>query len=229
MTKVFAVNGSPKMAKGNTEVLLRPFLQGMEDAGAEVRLVYASKLKVKPCLGEFHCWTERPGECFIKDAMQDVYPALKEADIWVFGTPVYIPLPGDMANFINRLVPFVEPVLVTRGGRTRARTLPGTKLKSVVLVSTSGWWEVGNFGTVVRTMEEFAKDVSVEFAGPVLRPHVDWMRSKGELTEGGRKVLDAARQAGRQMVERGRIDPRLLRAISAPLISRREHNRWEME
>ena len=31
MTKVFAVNGSPNMAKGNTEVLLRPFLAGMEE------------------------------------------------------------------------------------------------------------------------------------------------------------------------------------------------------
>ena len=227
--KVYAINGSPRMEKGETDTLLRAFLKGMEEAGAEVRLDYASKLKVKPCIGEFHCWGDTPGECFIRDPMQDVYPALREAEFWVFGTPVFIPFPGDMANFMNRVVPLVHPILVTRGGRTRARPRQDVKLRTIALVSTSGWWEIGNFGTVVRTMEELAKDISVEFAGPVLRPHIHWMKDKGELTEGGRKVLDATRQAGRQLAERGRIDPRVLRAISRPLVSRQEHNKWEME
>ncbi len=36
--KVNAINGSPKMGKGTTALLLNPFLEGMREAGAEVEL-----------------------------------------------------------------------------------------------------------------------------------------------------------------------------------------------
>ena len=61
MVKVFAINGSPRKEKGNTAALLVPFLRGMTDAGAEVDLVYAAQLEVKPCTGEMHCWYKKPG------------------------------------------------------------------------------------------------------------------------------------------------------------------------
>ena len=47
--KVIAINGSPRMEKGNTAMILTPFIQGVMDAGAEVELFYARRLKVKPC------------------------------------------------------------------------------------------------------------------------------------------------------------------------------------
>jgi multimeric flavodoxin WrbA len=49
--KVFAVNGSPKMDKGNTSLILSPFLKGMREGGAEVSLFYTSKSKLgKDCI-----------------------------------------------------------------------------------------------------------------------------------------------------------------------------------
>ena len=105
MTRVVAINGSPRLEKGNTHVVLTPFLQGMTDAGAGVELFYASRLDVEPCTGEFHCWYEKPGECYIKDDMELLYPELREAEILVLATPVYIPLPGEMQNVINRALP----------------------------------------------------------------------------------------------------------------------------
>ena len=60
--KVIAINGSPKMEKGNTAMLLTPFLRGMEDAGAEVEMFYANHIDVKPCsCGKMYCWYETPG------------------------------------------------------------------------------------------------------------------------------------------------------------------------
>lgn len=38
--KVPAINSSPKMDKGNTALILAPFLEGMREAGAEVELFY---------------------------------------------------------------------------------------------------------------------------------------------------------------------------------------------
>ena len=117
MTKAIAINGSPQMEKGNTAMILSPFAQGMMDAGADVEIFYASRLKVKPCTcGEMYCWYKKPGECFIKDDMQGLYPKLKEADILILATPVYIPLPGDMQDIINRLCPLLKPLLEKRHG-----------------------------------------------------------------------------------------------------------------
>src|SRR4030042_5975248 len=128
------MNGSPKMEKGNTAKILTPFLEGMKEAGASVELFYAKRLNVKPCAGDFYCWDKKPGQCHIDDSIQSVYPKLREADILVLATPVYIPLPGEMQNLINRLVPLMDPHLKRRNGRTRARFHSDVKIRKFVLV-----------------------------------------------------------------------------------------------
>ena len=223
MSKAVAINGSPRMEKGNTAMVLTPFIQGMMDAGSDVELLYASRLKVKPCTcGEMYCWNEMPGECCIKDDMQLLYPKLREADILVVATPVYIPLPGDMQNIINRLCPLLDSFLEFREGRTRARFRKDVGIRKIVLVSTGGWWEKANFGTVVRITEELAKDASVEFAGAVLRPHAHLMKEKGELTQDGEAVLNAVRRAGYELVKEGVMTKETLETISRPLISQED-------
>jgi len=216
LTKVVAVNGSPRMEKSNTTKILTPFLEGMKDAGASVELFYAKRLNIKPCAGELYCWNKNPGQCHIDDDMQSLYPKLASADILVLATPVYVPLPGEMQNFLNRLVPLIDPVLKKQNGRTRARFRTDVKISKIALVSSSGWWEMGNFGTVVRIVEEFAKDADVEFAGALLRPHSSYMAENREKAE---KIFEAARQAGNQLVKEGRMSKRFLKIISQPLIS----------
>jgi multimeric flavodoxin WrbA len=72
--KVLAINSSPKMGKGNTALILTPFLEGMSDAGAEVELFYTQKLNIKPCTGEYNCLLKTPGSCYQNDDMQMLYP-----------------------------------------------------------------------------------------------------------------------------------------------------------
>jgi len=226
MIKVIAINGSPRMEKGNTAMILTPFIQGMMDAGSEVELFYARRLKVKPCTcGEMYCWYKKSGECCIKDDMQLLYPQLRKADIFILATPVYIPLPGEMQNFINRLCPLIEPFLETREGRTRARFRKQVKIRKIVLVSTGGWWEKANFETVVRIAEELAKDASVEFAGAVLRPHAFLLKEKGRLTKDGEAVLNTVKRAGYELIKKGRMNKETLEAISRPLVSEEELRR----
>jgi len=192
----------------------------MIDAGSDVELFYARRLKVKPCTcGEMYCWYKKAGECCIKDDMQLLYPKLREAYILIFATPVYIPLPGEMQNIINRLCPLVEPFLETCQGRTRARFHKQVKIRKIVLVSTGGWWEKANFETVVRITEEFARDVSVEFAGAVLRPHAFLMKEKGKLTKDGEAILNAVKRAGYELVKEGGMNKETLETVSRPLIS----------
>lgn len=223
MSKVVAINGSPATDKGETAQVLNPFIKGMQEAGAEVELFYASRLKIKPCAcNEMTCWYTTPGECCIRDDMQMLYAHLKAADTLIVATPVYIPLPGAMQNLINRLCPLAEPRLEWRDGRTRARRRAGVSLERIALVSTGGWWESENMDIVIRIVEEVAAKVGVEFAGAVRRPHAFLMRQAGQLTGEGEAVLAAARRAGYELVSDGAMAVETLQAISRPLISEEE-------
>jgi multimeric flavodoxin WrbA len=224
MPKALVINGSPRMKKGYTALLLTAFIAGMEDAGADVNLVYASKLKIKPCsCGQMMCWYETPGECCIKDNMQQFYPKLREAEHLVLATPVYIPLPGDMQNIINRLCPLVRPMLVLREGRTRAELRHNVAIQDFSLVATGGWWELANLDTVVRIVKELAEDASVPFGGAVLRPHANMMVAGDQLTDEGQEVMAAVKTAGFELIKEGIMRQETLDLISRPLIGERDY------
>lgn len=226
MTKVLAINGSARMEKGYTKILLNAFLEGMKEAGASIDLVYAKRLKVRPCLGDFQCWYEEVGVCIQTDDMQDLYVKLRGADILVLGIPVYLPLPGEMQNILNRLMPIVEPILEFHEGRTRARFHDDVKISKIALVSVGGWWEKANTSTVVRIVEDVARDVGVEFSGAILRPHAFLL---DEYKEKANEILNAVKRAGFQLIEEGKMSSEVLESISQPLIAeedlRAEYNK----
>jgi multimeric flavodoxin WrbA len=94
--KVLAFNASPLMEKGNTALLMAPFLEGMREEGCEVELFYTCRLRVKPCLGDRACWTKTPGKCVQNDDVKMLLPKIQRADVIVFATPVYVD--GDVWN-----------------------------------------------------------------------------------------------------------------------------------
>lgn len=223
MIKAVAINGSPRKGKGNTATVLSSFIDGLTECEADIELFYTSKLKVKPCVcGGMQCWYDSPGECYIKDDMQLLYPKLKAAEILIIATPVYIPLPGDMQNVINRLCPLAEPYLEYRNSRTRARFRQDVNIKNIVLVSTGAWWEKENMSTVVRIVEELAENVSVEFGGAVLRPHASLMKRDGKVTKEGEEILIGVKRAGKELIQEGKMSQETLEFISRPLVTEEE-------
>lgn len=108
--KALVFNASPNMEKGNTALILNPFIEGMKEEGAEAELLYVRELKVNPCQGEQSCWIRTPGRCLQDGDMQDVYPKLQQADIVVFATPVYVDgMTGALKNLVDRLIPTIQP------------------------------------------------------------------------------------------------------------------------
>jgi multimeric flavodoxin WrbA len=223
MVKVVAVNGSPRLENGMTGKVLAAFIRGVESHDAEVDLVYPSQLKIKPCAcGHLYCWKRSPGECVYQDSMQSIYPMLKQADFLVLATPVYIPIPGEMQNFINRLTPLLDPRIRLEEGRTRIQFREDVRIKNISLVVTGGWWEVENADTVVRIVEEMAAHASVTFGGAVVRPHAYYLWHKGEETPEGRQILENVELAGRELILSDRISKETLEVISRPLITKEE-------
>lgn len=221
MTKAVAFNCSPRMDKGNTALVLNPFLEGMKEAGAEVELFQVKKLKIKPCLGCLSCWIQTPGECVQRDDMSKILPSLR-SDIWVFATPVYVDgMSAGMKILLERFLPGVQPFVETREGHLRHLHRKDYKLgQKTVLVSTCGFWELDNFHPLLVHMEAICKNMGREFTGALLRPTGPVLKAMMEQGAQVEDVLEAAREAGRQLVSKGRMFPETLEAVRRELLPR---------
>lgn len=219
--KTIAINSSPSMEKGNTAVILNPFLDGIREAGADVELFYTKKLDIKPCQGEFNCWLKTPGECFQKDDMEIVRPRLNEADIWVLATPLYVDgMSGPMKNLLDRIIPGAQPFFELRDDHIRHPGRGEGKQRKMVIVSNCGFWELDNFDALVVHARAICKNTNMEFAGALLRPHGPALRPMSEQGAPVQDVLTAATEAGRQLVRDGKISPDTLSTVSRELMPR---------
>ena len=75
---------------GNTEMLVRPFIEELTVHGAEIRTIWLCDKRIEPCRGCFVCQNidDEPG-CAIQDEMEQIYAAVQAADCIVFATPMY--------------------------------------------------------------------------------------------------------------------------------------------
>lgn len=217
--KVIAFNCSPKAEKANTALILDPFLKGLENAGAQVELCYTKNLKIKPCSGDLHCWFRKPGVCIHQDDMQALYPKLREADLWVFGTPVYFDgVTATMKNLMDRMVPLILPFVELRNGHCAHALREGTKAGRVVLVSNCGFWERDNFEPLLVHMKAFCRTIGKTFSGALLRPAGETFRGLLERQRPVSDILQAAEEAGRQLIQEGELSPETLDIISRELM-----------
>ncbi len=114
--KILAVNGSPRGAIGNTEVILQAFLKGVREAGEEAEVIYLKDKAIKHCIGCLSCWIKTPGVCIHKDDMPELLEKLKSTDIIIGAMPLYIyTVPGLFKDFMDRMIPLAQPYIAKRG------------------------------------------------------------------------------------------------------------------
>jgi multimeric flavodoxin WrbA len=87
-SRVVALLGSPR-EKGNSTVLAKQIIRGVETVGAEAETVYLNGLNIKPCQGCYACKKKNSTGCAVDDDMQSLYPKLVESDAWIIASPVY--------------------------------------------------------------------------------------------------------------------------------------------
>ena len=85
---VVALLGSPRK-KGNSTVLAKQIIRGVESVDAKVETVYLNGLNIKPCQGCYACKKKNSTGCAVDDDMQSLYPKLVESDAWIIASPVY--------------------------------------------------------------------------------------------------------------------------------------------
>ena len=209
------------MDKGNTALVLNPFLEGMKEAGAKVDLFYTRKLNINPCTGEFNCWLKTPGVCYHDDDMKMIIPKFVDADVIVIASPVYVfGITGPMKNLFDRIIPIAHPFIELRDGHSHHPSRGKHKTRKYVLVSNCGFWEKDNFDPLVSYMETFCKNTASEFAGALLRPHGEAMPGMLKMGAPISDVFEAAKEAGRQLVKEQKMSPDTLNVASRELLSR---------
>jgi FMN-dependent NADH-azoreductase len=217
--KVLVFNSSPRKEKGNTALILNPFIEGMREAGADVDLYYNYDLKIKPCRGCFNCWLKTPGTCSQMDDMQWLIPKMRDADVLVYATPLYsYGMNGQMKNLIDRMIVLAEPFMEVVEGRSRHIAGDGAKLRKIVLVSNCGLWGIDNFDPLVVHVKKLCQDPPMEYAGALLRPHGEALRAMLDMGAPVGDIIDAAREAGRQLIVEGKMSQPTLDVISRDLL-----------
>lgn len=157
--KVLAISGSPRGENGNTEALLKPFLRGCQEEGAEIETIYLKDKEIKHCIGCFTCWTKTPGKCVHRDDMEELLNKISQADIMVYATPLYYyTVTGIMKDFMDRMLPLNNREIIKVGDAYShpSRSKRETPVKTV-LISNCGFPGNYNFSGLLETFKVMTK------------------------------------------------------------------------
>lgn len=149
MSRIVIFNGSPRKS-GFTAKLLEKVAEGARSKGAEIIEFDLNDPGIRGCQGCFYCRTH--DGCAVKDYLQPMYAALNEADVVVFGSPVYYyQITGQARVWLDRTFPMVGANFAPRHSGKRAVTVfsqgnpdPAIGAQAVSFVnnifeSTYGW------------------------------------------------------------------------------------------
>ncbi|MDZ5253842.1 flavodoxin family protein [Clostridium sp. LIBA-8841] len=99
--KVLLVNGSPNR-KGCTYTALQEVSKTLEENGIDTEIFQLGNKPIGGCIGCGVC--KKTGECFMKDIVNDFVEKAKDADGFVFGSPVYYAsASGSITSFLDRV------------------------------------------------------------------------------------------------------------------------------
>ena len=157
MKKIVILNGAGKK-NGNTAAMINAFKAGAE--GNEVTEFYLQTMNIHGCLDCGGCRRKEKGSsepCVQKDDMNQIFSAVKEADVIVFASPVYFwDITGTLKTAIDRLyaplmndstgAPKETVLLMTSGGSTIDHMLDWYK-------NFESWLKWKDIGTVMNDAE----------------------------------------------------------------------------
>lgn len=127
--KVLLVNGSPH-AKGCTYTALQEIAKTLEEEGIAAELFHIGTKSISGCTACGVC--RKIGKCVISDCVNEFRELAKDADGFIFGSPVhYAAASGALTSFMDRLFysdrsqsfylkPAAAIVSARRGGTTAA-------------------------------------------------------------------------------------------------------------
>ena len=192
--KVLLVNGSPHQ-RGCTYTALEEVAKTLEENGIETEIFQVGNKPINGCIGCGVC--RKKGECFMDDKVNEFAKKAKDADGFVFGSPVhYAAASGALTSFLDRVFysagrymqfkPAASVASARRAGTTATldQINKYATISNMPLVSSQYWNMVhGN------TPEEVCKDLEGMQIMKTLGKNMAWML----------KCIEAGKKSGVQM------------------------------
>lgn len=103
MSKIAVLIGSPRRG-GNTDMLAKAFIDGIDKQKNSVEIISVADVKVGGCTGCNACYASNSNKCIQKDDMQNIYDKLADAQTIVIATPIYFyGVSSQLKGIIDRL------------------------------------------------------------------------------------------------------------------------------
>ncbi|MEE4198380.1 MAG: NAD(P)H-dependent oxidoreductase [Bacteroidales bacterium] len=205
--KIVVLNASPRGKNGYTDFYLKPFLKGLRKK-AEVTQHYLNQYKVKPCIGCFSCWINKPGECIYhhEDNFHDLAEKFADADMIVYAFPIYADnIPGVLKNYFDRSVSRAYPYMIEGMNGVRHPRKYIHKNQSMVVFSICGFWEMKNFIPAKTFFKALAHNRHCPVVGEIYRTTAIGLYDNPFLFKKLNLILGALEKAGEELINSGKI------------------------
>jgi multimeric flavodoxin WrbA len=216
--QLVAFNSTPRDAQtSKTDLLLKAFLAGAQEAGADCELFYLRNYKIMACQGCFGCWTKTPGRCGQSDDMTNLlFPKFIQADIAVLASPLYyFSMNACLKAFVDRTLPMFEPKFTDSGEET-GHPLRFGRMPKIVTLSVCAYPDPDSFRALALNWNMvFGPYLTVE-----IYRHSSEFFEIPDLAPMVKQILEGAYQAGIEMVRSGQIAGTTLKQITQDLAPR---------
>ena len=220
--KVLLVRGNPRK-NGFTQYLTNLFRAGLLETAARVTDVdlAAEEYSLKPCLGCYHCWLVKPGQCVHHDPMERLLPVILETDVLVCATPVYyFAMSSHLKNFFERTFPLTTHGLETsKMGLLRNRLREPAKWgdKKFISITVGALRAREAYEPVNQTFRLIADTLHMELGGQLTRSESHQLPFKLSKPITLKRVEAAFLKAGRETGTTGQLSPRTMAEAALPL------------
>ena len=193
---ILGIYGSPRKG-GNSDTLLDKTLEGAAQAGAQVKTIRASFLKMSGCLECGGC--DKTGECVVKDDMGEVYPLFDWAGAIILSGPIFFyGLPAQAKAVIDRAQAHWSRRLLNKP-KSRWKDYEGGTGYLLAVGATKG---KNLFEPTELVAKYFFDALDMDYGGGLFYRQ---MEKKGDIAANA-QALEEAIEAGRRIAAGGRLD-----------------------
>jgi multimeric flavodoxin WrbA len=172
---ILAINGSHRGEKGYSQILIDKFFEGARQLNTDCDTIVLKNYKINQCLGCRACHKpEHYLKCVYeeKDDVKGIFDRMREADILVFATPIYIfNMTGLMKVFLDRITSTADSSIMTTSDSGLFFHHIDKKLisKPFVLITTQDNIENETSKNVLSYFKTFSSFLDAPFVGYIRR------------------------------------------------------------
>ena len=181
--KILAINGSNRGETGFTNKCIEKIFEGAAGSGATCEIVSLSEKKINDCIVCNKCLEpDHYLKCIYhdKDDMSAIAEKMKEADLIIFATPVYIfNMSGLLKKFMDRYYSYGNSQIptVTNTGLFFHHILHEYFSKPIVLFVCGNNFEYAAYKNIVEYFKTYSRFLESPLVGTLVRRSVKLMEN----------------------------------------------------